>query len=380
LALGWYDYRLHEGIARYAVEHGWHLCPDTTKEKVIPWGWDGNGILAWLSADDELADFVVRAKKPTVDFSNRRTYLPFPRVLADHTAVGQLVANHFLSRGFTHFIYYSDKENWAFEENGRAFVQALAGSGHACAWLCWERSPAHTKGRFEWKAKRRWLKAQIQGSPKPLALFAATDDQALEVVEICEDAGLHVPDQVSIIGVDNSLRAVEAMRTPISSVDTNLELIGYRGAALLDSLMAGKPAPVAAIRIPPAGLITRKSSDLIAIGHKGIANSLKFLVEHCSEPIGVEDLARAAAMSRRGFHQAFLEHVGRPPGHELQRARVERAKRLLRETSDKIDVVAEQCGYQSANSFWLAFKHATSMSPKEFRLASNGVRLGGKSF
>ena len=29
LALGWYDYRLHEGIAKYAVEKGWHLCPDT---------------------------------------------------------------------------------------------------------------------------------------------------------------------------------------------------------------------------------------------------------------------------------------------------------------------------------------------------------------
>src|SRR6185295_854056 len=67
LALGWYDYRLHEGIARFAVEKGWHLCPDTTKEKVIPWGWGGDGILAWLGAGDDLAEFVVHARKPTVD-------------------------------------------------------------------------------------------------------------------------------------------------------------------------------------------------------------------------------------------------------------------------------------------------------------------------
>jgi len=367
LGLGWYDYRLHEGIARYAVEHGWHLCPDTTKEKVIPWGWEGDGILAWLGAGDDLADFVVRAKKPTVDFSNRRAHLPFARVLADHSAVAQLVASHYLSRGFTHFVYYSDIINWAFEENGRAFVQAVAASGHACSWLCWPRSPAFTEGRFQWKHKRRWLANQLRHAPKPLALFAASDDHALEVVEICEAAGLAVPEQVSVIGVDNSLRAVEAMHTPISSVDTNLELIGYRGAALLDELMSGKRPPTEAVRVAPTGLITRKSSDLIAINHKGVAAAMRYLWDHCHEPIGVDDLARAAAMSRRGLHQAFLEQCGRPPGHELQRVRIERAKRLLSETGHKMETVAEQCGYQSANSFWFAFKQATKLSPKQYR-------------
>lgn len=375
LALGWYDYRLHEGIAQYALEHGWHLCPDATREKVIPWGWEGDGILAWLGAGDDLAEFVVQARKPTVDFSNRRAHLPFPRVLVDHAAVARLVANHYLSRGFGHFVFYSDAENWAFEEHGRAFVQAVAASGHACTWLCWARSPLYTAGRLEWKHKRRWLATQLRNAPKPLALFAATDDQALEVLETCEAARLAVPEQVSIIGVDNSLPAVEAMRTPISSVDTNLEQVGYRGAALLDELIAGKPAPKSPVRIPPAGLISRKSSDLIAINHKGVASSLRYLWDHCHEPIGVDDLARAAAMSRRGLHQAFLEHVGRPPGHELQRVRIERAKKLLLESDEKMEGVAERCGYQSANSFWFAFKQATKLSPKAYR-DSGGASVG----
>ena len=94
---------------------------------------------------------------------------------------------------------------------------------------------------------------------------------------------------------------------------------------------------------------------------------MRFLWEHCGEPIGVEDLARAAAMSRRGLHQAFLEQVGRLPGHELQRVRIDRAKRLLCESEDKMEVVAEHCGYQSANSFWFAFKQATKLSPKQYR-------------
>jgi LacI family transcriptional regulator len=367
LALGWYDYRLHEGIAKYAVEQGWHLCPDTTKEKVIPWGWEGDGILAWLGAGDDLAEFVVRARKPTVDFSFRRPHLAFPRVLADHAGAARLAAEHFFSRGFTHFMFYSERENWAFEEDGRAFVRLIEAAGYACPWICWERAPAFTKGRQEWKRKRRWLAAELKQAPKPLGLFCATDDHAVEVVETCDNLGIAVPEEISVIGVDNSLRGVEAMRTPISSVDTNLEMLGYRGAQLLDDLMDGKKPPREPIRVPAANIVTRKSSDLLAINHKGVANSLRFIWQHAHQPISVKDLVEVAAMSRRGLHKAFLENVGRTPGQELQRVRIDHAKRLLAESDHKMEVLASMCGYQSANSFCVAFKQATGLSPKQFR-------------
>lgn len=379
LALGWYDYRLHDGIAKYALERGWHLCPDTTKEKVIPWGWQGDGILAWLGAGDDLADFVLRARKPTVDFSLRRPQLPFPRMLADHIAAANLVAEHFLSRGFTHFMFYSAVENWSFDEVGTAFLDTLQAAGHACEWIRWHQSPSFTTGHLQWKDKRRWLAAQLKKAPKPLALFAASDDHALEVVETCETIGLAVPEDVSVIGLDNSLPAVDAMRTPISSVDRNLSALGYRGAELLDELMHGGPPPSTPVRIPPIGLIARKSSDLVAVNHSGVAKGLKFLLENFHRLIGVDDMARAAAMSRRGFHQAFLEHIGRPPGHELQRVRIDCAKKLLARSDQKLTAISELCGYQSANSFWFAFKQAVGMSPQEYRRKntrwSGSVRL-----
>jgi LacI family transcriptional regulator len=367
LAMGWYDYRLHRGIAKYAEEHGWHLCPDTTKEKVIPWGWEGDGILAWLGVGDDLADFVLQARKPTVDFSFRRPHLPFPRVLVDHAAAAGLAADHFLSHGLSHFIVYSDADNWAFEESGRAFVKTVAHAGHTCKWLRWHKSPKFTRGRYQWRTKRRWLADELKLAPKPLAVYGTTDDHAIEILEACQGAGLAVPEQVSIIGVDNSLMAVDAMQTPISSVDTNLELVGYRGAALLDDLMRGKKPPLDPIRIPPVGLITRKSSDLIAVAHPGVARSLRFLLEHCHEPIGVDDMARAAAMSRRALHNAFLAHLGRPPGAELHRVRIERAKKLLADPAQNLDDIGERCGYQSSNSLWVAFKQATGMSPRQYR-------------
>ncbi|MDE3068016.1 MAG: DNA-binding transcriptional regulator [Verrucomicrobiota bacterium] len=370
VALGWYDYRLHRGIEKFAQEHDWHLSANLTREKVIPWGWEGDGILAWLGAGDDLAEFVVQAGKPTVDFSFRRPQLKFARVLEDHAHAAQLVAEHFLSRGFKRFLFYSDADNWSYEERGAGFVGALRRAGRGCAWLRWHRSPESRNDREQWRRKRKWLVSQLRPAPKPLAVFAANDEQALDVLETCESAGLNVPEQVAIVGAENYLLAPDAMHTPISSVDTNLERLGHTGAALLEDLMSGKTAPAKPVRVPAAGIITRKSSDLLAVKHKGVANSLRFIWEHAHQPISVKDMVSVAAMSRRGLHKAFLEHVGRTPGEELQRVRIERAKRLLAESDHKLEVLAGLCGYQSANSFCVAFKRATGLSPKQFQETS----------
>lgn len=366
-ALGWYDYRLHRGIEKFTQEHNWHLTTCLTREKIIPWGWEGDGIVAWLGAGEELAEFVVRARKPTVDFSFRRPHLRFPRVLEDHAHAAQLVAEHFLSRGFHNFVFYSITDNWSYQARGAGFVQALKASGYPCTWLRWLPSPAYRNDREQWRHRRKWLLSQLQATPKPLAIFAANDDQALDVLEACESAGLSVPEQVAIVGAENDLLSPDTMRTPISSVDTNLETLGYRGAALLEDLMNGKKPPAKPIRVPAKGIVVRKSSDLLAVNHKGVANSLRFIWEHADQPIGVKDLVDVAAMSRRGLHKAFLENIGRTPGQELQRVRIERAKRLLAESQHKLEVLAGLCGYQSFNSFCVAFKQATGMTPKQFR-------------
>jgi LacI family transcriptional regulator len=157
------------------------------------------------------------------------------------------------------------------------------------------------------------------------------------------------------------------MHTPISSVDTNLELLGYRGAELLAELMHGRRPPKNPVRVPAASVIVRKSSDLLAVTHRGVARSLRFIWEHCHEPISVKDLVSVAAMSRRGLHKAFVDQLGRTPGQELHRVRIERARKLLTGSNHKMEVLAGMCGYQSANSFCVAFKQATGMSPKQFR-------------
>lgn len=374
VALGWYDYRLHRGIERYAQEHGWLLEANAAREKVVPWGWDGDGVLAWSGTWEELGQFVDGQKRPTVDFSLARLQLGLPRVMEDHAAAARLVADHLVENQLTNFAFYSDSVNRVYEERGRGFVEALRRMDWGCAWLRWNQSSAPKYGRRRFGAKQDWLTAQLARLPKPLGLFAADDQHALDALAACEVAGVAVPDQVAIVGAGNCLLATDTMRIPLSSVDTNLETLGYRGAELLDHLMNGGARPPVPLRVPPAGLVARKSSDLLAVHHQGVVRGLRYMRDHFHEPITIKDVVGAAAMSRRGLHKAFLENLHRTPGKELQRLRIEKAKHLLLDNSLKVYSVAEMCGFPSANTFCISFRQSTGVSPKEFR-SGNGELL-----
>jgi LacI family transcriptional regulator len=368
LALGWYDHRLLQGIATYASEHRWHLASHSIiHEKVIPWGWEGDGILAWLGAGDDLADFVLKAKKPTVDFSLRRRATPFAHVVQDHLKTGEMVADHFIERGLSRFCFYSDTENWSQVERGEAFKAALKRRGLDCEHLRWDYADKREAATKQWSRRRSWLMNRLREAPKPLAVFAANGTLAVEVRELCEEAGLHVPTQVAIVGIDDYLLSVGAIKKFVSGVDTNLEEQGYRGAELLDRLMQGEKAPTEPVRIQPAAVITRMSSDVLATGHDGVIRALHHITDHFSGPLGVKELAAIAHMSERGLRQAFVKHIGCTPGDRLRTIRIDSSKRLLAGSSEKIEAIAHRCGYPNLNSFFAAFRRSENMTPAEYR-------------
>lgn len=368
LALGWHDHRLLTGIAAYAAKHHWHIsAASITKEFAIPWGWRGDGVLTWLAGNDELCDFVVDLGLPTVDFSLRRANLPFTRVAQDHEACARLAADHFLRRGFRHYMFYSDSANWTFEERGRGFVAAVEEQGISCEWIRWNLHKAYRKGRGEWKQRRNWLSAQLKQAPKPLAIFAANGTLAVEIQEVCDQSGIQVPHDVAIIGIEDDLLLPQTTQFPITAIDPNFENLGYQGAAWLDRLMKGAEVDTSPIRVPPTRIIPRQSTDITAVNHPGVARALRFIAEHYSEDIDVDAVARVAGISRRGLHQAFTDHLGLTPGEHLRTTRIDQAKRLLVETGQKIETIAMHCGYQSVNSFFIAFKQSAGIPPGEFR-------------
>jgi LacI family transcriptional regulator len=368
LALGWYDHRLLNGIWSYAAGHNWHIsAASITKELVIPWGWQGDGVLAWLAGTDELSEFIVSLKVPTVDFSLRRAHLPFTHVAQDHLECARIAADHLIRRGIRNFLFYSDSDNWTFEERGRGFERSLADRGLACEWIRWHAHASFRKGRGEWSKRRAWLAAKLKKAPKPLGVFTANGTLAVEIQEVCEFSGISVPQEVALIGIEDDLLLPQATQRSITAVDPNFENLGYQGAAWLDRLMNGIKLDPEPIRIPPARIITRHSTDVAAVNHPAVAKALRFIAANFSEDIDIDLVARTAGISRRGLHQAFIDHLALTPGEYIRSTRIEHAKKLLAETDSKVEAVAALCGYRSVNSFFIAFKQACGTPPGDFR-------------
>lgn len=172
---------------------------------------------------------------------------------------------------------------------------------------------------------------------------------------------------MAIVGIEDYLLSVGGEHRSISGVDTNLEEQGYQGAALLDLLMRGERKTSRPLRIAPARVITRKSSDIFAVAHPGVAKGLRFIANRFAEPVGVGEIAEAAGMSLRGLHDAFVEHLGSTPGGALRSARLDFARKRLAETDDKIDSIARQSGYPHLNTFFITFRKAEDMTPTAYR-------------
>jgi LacI family transcriptional regulator len=197
--------------------------------------------------------------------------------------------------------------------------------------------------------------------------MAQSDHRAAYLLSACEAAGVSVPEQVAVVGVDNDEQACELAAVPLSSVDCNRELMAYRGAQLLDRLMHGGRKPRRPLTIAPQGVVVRRSSDVYAVADPATARALQFIRRHHCEPISVEDVIQASRTSRCGLYRAFRQHVGRPVGQEIDRQRVEHARRLLRETPDKLHAIARLSGFSGPEHFARTFRRVTGETPSAYR-------------
>jgi LacI family transcriptional regulator len=159
----------------------------------------------------------------------------------------------------------------------------------------------------------------------------------------------------------------EISHPTLSAVDERPRIMGYEAAALLDRMMSGQKPPRNPVLIPPQRVITRRSTDVIAIADPDVAGALRFIRDHYFEPIDVRHLLKVVAISRRILEQKFMRALGRSPAAEIRRVRLARATELLASTDWPISHVAKASGFAHVEGMNRVFQRELQQTPSGYR-------------
>ena len=364
---GW-GRQLIRGIAAYTREYGpWNTWIDPYEHGArlrLPRDWRGQGILARVSSE-AMARHVAAAGIPVVNVSTLEfPGVTLPQVSTDLRAAARLAAKHFLDRGFRNFAYYGLQRPCYVEHYRHGFLESLAEAGCECSVY---RPQRGTGTGTSWTAHLRDIVRWLKGLPTPVALLVWPARRGRDILYACRQVGLLVPEQVAVLVGDDDDLLCEESHPSLSGIVLNSQCVGYEAAVRLDRLMRARRIPKAPLLVTPSGVISRQSTDTLAIQDADVVSALTFIRNHVSSPIGVKELLRAVPVSRRVLERRFLQLLGRTPGQEIRRVRLERAKRLLAETDWTIPKVATASGFGSSEYLAYVFKCETGTTPRDYR-------------
>ena len=361
---------LLRGIANYARDHGpWTFIwepggLETARSRLK--NLDADGIIL---RDVEGMEHVLECGLPAVIVGHSRHEVPgVANVTTDSEAIGILAAEHLLNRGFRQFAYCGVEGSPWSVLRGDSFARRLQRDGFETHF---HPPPPVKRWRSVRPAEGRLLAEWVTGLPKPLGVMAGNDDRGEQVIEACKMAGIRVPDDVAIVGADNDDLVCDLSDPPLSSVAIGFERAGYECAGVLDGLMRGDKRGQRQISVLATHVVTRRSTDIVAVDDPQLAAALRFIRDHARDVVSVPDVARAAGLSRRVLERRFRSALRRSALAEIRRVRVAQICRLLVETSLSVSEIARALGYQGSEHLARYFRSERHIPPLAYRKRFN---------
>ena len=357
----------YAGCQRYADEAGWDcsITPATPNllrmENRKP---SFDGILA--RATPALASTAKRMKVPLVNLWLNSPTQNLPGVFGDFVSSGTMAAEHLIGRGFKRFGYLGFLRDKAAGLQLTGFRNRLKGEGLRCTTHRFSRASVTDKARG-WKTFVDGLGKWTDSLELPIGIFVVNDLFCRYLNDACRSKGLHVSQDVGIVGCSNEPTICASPPPTLTSIDLDHEQIGYRAASLLERIMRGASPPKTPELVPPIGLIPRQSTDSYAADDPIVSEALRFIAESTNRPIKVIDVANEMGINRRTLERRFSESVGRSIAGEITRLRLARAKRQLVESGSPLKTVARACGFRNADHFHKVFARAEGNTPTQYR-------------
>ncbi len=371
-----YGRQLVEGIGRYSREHG-------------PWSFhfEERGVheLSLRALSKLKVDGVIsRIRDPSAARKLQATGLPFvelhgnpktckTHVTVDEDAVARMAAEHLLDRGLKNLGFFSRRNEWWLQIRRAAFVEHLRRLGYPCTSYA---APVRLQKNNDESARHSDLVKWLNALPKPAGILCATDMEALTLLETCRKAGIAIPDQVAILGVDNDSVICSVAWPRLSSIDLDARRVGYESAALLARIMDSGTTPNTTILVPPKEVVIRESTDVLAIADAQVVQAARLIRQFACKGIDVSHVADHILMCRRTLERRFKACVGRTLKEEILRVKLGQAKILLSQSDYPLKRISDMSGFKSLHYFARAFRRETGTTPGRFREKNRRLPAG----
>ena len=341
--------------------------PNVLSSDVLIHARDMDGIILHQPIDDKLGKAILLSRTPLVVIGNsseliarRRSAISF--IDADNIGIGRMAARHFLQLGgFRSFGFLPDiphtrwsklrLDGFAAELRRHRLPASVFYSSHR------ENSPGYDDDLRDW----------VTGLSMPAAVLLAGDYRATTFFEACSAAGMSIPSDVAVLGVDNNAIICDTLVPSLSSVDPSFEREGYEAAAALERLMCRNSRAARAQRIEPTGIVERESTRSKSFGAALVDRATRFIEASADRPITARDVAMQLGVSRQLLALRFRQFLHRSVRETIIATRLGKAEQLLRQTSLGLSSIAQQCGFKSANYLTHVFKRHFGKSPASFR-------------
>jgi len=359
-----YGRQLQLGITRYSYFNGpWTFYREPGgRDRALPQlkDWGANGIIAHAK-NAAAAHKIMDTGIPAIVKGFKVEGCPL--LDADNRAIGIMGAEHLIDCGFRSFAYCGyDDLYWSLERE-KAFIERIEQEAFDVLLYQQPRSRRQRSWDRELAHMAQWLELL----PKPVGLMTCVDDRSQHVLHACKMVGLDVPADVAIIGVDNDELICSLANPQLSSVSLAAQRAGYETAGLLDRLMAGEEVDNPVVITQATHVVTRQSTDVMAMDDRMVAKALQYIRSHATDAIQIADVIKAVPISRRALQKRFQAVLGRTILDEIRHTRVGMVAQMLTETNLSVAQIALTCGYPGIDHISRSFGNIKHMSPLAYR-------------
>ena len=367
-----YNKNILKGITRYAKDHGpctFCKMPTYYRETIgidgiLKWAkeWEADGIIGQFYNDEEVEKFT-QANIPVIAQDFKERFTDIPNITGAYKDTGRLGANYFLKKGFKNFAFYGFGNIVWSRERADGFEERIQEAGFNVHYYEHKNTNAIDLWYYKPSALSEWLKSL----PKPIALMACDDNQAHHVAEAAKHAGIRIPDEVAVLGVDNDEMVCELSDPPLSSIELDAEKSGYEAARLMEQMIEEKTCYGPDIIVKATQVVTRHSTDVFASKDKYIVSALRYIHGNLDKNLKVDQVLREVPLSRRSLEKRFMLTTGYPVYEYIYNQRIEKFTQKLLETDMTIFEIALDLGLSDSKNIARQFKQVKGVTPMEYR-------------